>query len=99
MEFNSAIGGGLNAIDHTRQPNYDAVYSSDIRKFVDKVQGLTPDEVKTFGIDVTNDVYIDKPAQQRQSVQQPQQEEYTTIGEENGRDMETFDRMRKWHVN
>ena len=80
------------------QPNYDAVDTKSIGKFVDTVQGLSPAEVKAYGIDVNNDVYIDKPARQRPTAQRSLHEGYTTMGAETGRDFGSFGNMRKSHV-
>ena len=88
----------------TNQPNYDAVDSSTIGKFVDSVQGLSPAEVKAYGIDVNNDVYIDKPTRQRPAAAQRSFQSglsgYTTMGAETGSDRAPFGGgiLRKSHV-
>ena len=82
----------------SNEPNYDAVDTNSIGKFVDSVQGLSPAEVKAYGIDV-NDVYVDKPGRQSPAAQRSLEEGYTSVGAETGRDMESFGSIRKSHVN
>ncbi|XP_028396404.1 uncharacterized protein LOC114520355 [Dendronephthya gigantea] len=96
--FNDAVKSfDDSGFGHTT-PNYDAVDPKGISKFVDTVQGLSPAEVKAYGIDVNNDVYIDKPARHRAAAQRSQPSGYTTMGAETGPDMESFNSIRKSKV-
>ena len=98
-ELHNGLNDELKSINNDIEPNqasYDAVDSNGIGKFVDTVQGLSPAEVKAYGIDVNNDVYIDKPARQRPVAQRSLQNGYTTIGE---RDLGSFGNMKKSQVN
>ncbi len=102
-ELHNGLNDELKTIDNTfeptSQPNYDAVDNNSMGKLVDTVQGLSPAEVKAYGIDVNSDVYIDKPARQRQAAQQSLQEGYTTMEAGTGRDTESLGSIRKSHVN
>ena len=74
--------------------------SKSIGSFVDTVQGLSPAEVKAYGIDVNNDVYIDKPTSRRPTEQRSLQGGFTTMGmgATTGSDMEGFESIRKSKV-
>jgi hypothetical protein len=101
QEFHTGLHDEIKSIDNTmeaHQPNYDAVDTKSIGSFVDTVQGLSPAEVKAYGIDVNNDVYIDKPARQRLSEQRSLHEGYTTMGADTERNMRNFGSIRKSHV-
>ena len=55
--------------------------------------------MKAYGIDVNNDVYIDKPGRQRPAAQRSLENGYTTMaGEIAGRE-ESFGNIKKSQVN
>ena len=62
---------------------YDSFDFPNIQNLVNSVQGLTPSEIKAYGIGLRNDVYIDKLAPSRSSTQQSLQNEYSTMDLEN----------------
>ena len=68
-ELNRGIDSDKKAIENNMEPNEgkltDDSGETGIGRFVDSVQGLSPAEMKAYGININNDVYIDKTAREQ----------------------------------
>ncbi|XP_046841185.1 uncharacterized protein LOC124435292 [Xenia sp. Carnegie-2017] len=78
---------------------YDSFDFPNIQNLVDSVQGLTPSEIKAYGIGLRNDVYIDKLAPSHSSTQQSLQNEYSTMGLENEGNIKPLYYIRRSKMN
>ena len=102
-ELNTGVEDERKAIENIMEPGKQMITdgyngANSISKFVESIQGLSPAEMKAYGINVNNDAYIDKPARQRQ-YDKPSQATYNAMMEEAMEATDALKEIKKSNVN